>query len=184
MLQPTLRPLFRLSHPRPPGFSTAGRPIALAGSCTCTVGTTCCKFSYPCYLCSSSWPFESLFSEERRDSLCLMFKLQICFPETLQTASFDYILRTQSVTQWTINSCCCYHLKKAKLYAVKWDDQWYKYTVMPKAATEWLCLLLTELLWSCVNRRISLYRQKSSCKAHGTLEYFSVHPTTNNSQHF
>lgn len=73
-----------------------------------------------------------------RDSLCLMFKLQICFPETLQIDSFGYILRTHSTTQWTINSCCCYHLKKAKLCAVKLGD--HKYSVIPKTTMELLYL--------------------------------------------
>lgn len=86
-----------------------------------------------------------------------MFKLQICFPETLKTDSLDYILRTHSMTQWTINSNCWYNLKKAKLSAVKLDDEWYKYSVMPKNAMELLYPQVTEQPWDCINKRIKVH---------------------------
>lgn len=136
-----------------PGLPAATQPIVLAGSCPGTVGTTCCKFSSPCYLCSSSQPFKSQFHERRgKDSLCLMFNLQFCFPETLQINGFDYILRTPSVTQRAINSCC-YPLQKAKLCAVRLLHQQYKSNVVPKTAKEQLYRQVTQLLWSHGNKR-------------------------------
>lgn len=50
--------------------------------------------------------FQKLVPWRGKDSLCFMFNLQFCFPETLQINGFDYILRSPSVTQQTISSRC------------------------------------------------------------------------------
>lgn len=79
--------------------------------------------------------------------MCLMFKLQICFPETLQMESFDCVVKKSQ--RDTVTYQLLLLSSKGGQTAARLDQQWDKSKVMPLTDVELLYPQMTATLRVC-----------------------------------